>query len=205
MVIMGASLAASAASTVASIQAQKANAAAQEIQQQQLTEANNNVVYQQQADIRTQQAQQAEQQAREGEKARLTNQSAKSTATVAAGEAGVQGASVGALLDEYDMNLGQFREASIRQAQLNDIGAGQQIAALQQGGRYQNLQINRPVAQPQYGAAALNLASSAFGTLNTAGVFSPRASSPTAIAPAPSYYVSRIGPGYSTKLPTYGT
>jgi hypothetical protein len=158
-----ASLAISAAAGTASVMSQRQAAKAQANYQQDLVEANNKVSYEQQSALRIQQAQDTESRARETEKARIATQRATSTVTVAAGEAGVTGASVDALLDEYQGNLGQFREATLRQGQLYSNGVGAQIDALRAGNGMSNLQINSPVAQPNYTAALLNFSSDALG------------------------------------------
>lgn len=157
-------LAISAASATASIQGQRYQAQAQEQQQAELTKANNFVAGEQMAQTRLQEAQQAEAAARENEKARLAAQKARSTAVVTAGEAGVSGASVDALLGEYGMQLGQFREASNRQTQLTASASASQIAAIQTGARFQNLSINAPIVGPNYGAEAVKFAGSAMST-----------------------------------------
>lgn len=162
-VLLVASLALSAAGGVAQVQGQKANATAQEITQGNLTRANNATAALQLSQLRIQQAQGRESAAREGEKARLASQRSKATATVAAGEAGVQGASVEALMQEYSMNLGQFREASLRQQQLSNAAATDQAENILLGAKYSNLNINAPIAQPQYAAAAINFGADALG------------------------------------------
>lgn len=157
-------LAVSTAGAVSTAQGQKYAAEAQTTQQQQLVAANNSVGNEQAAQLRQQEAQTAEAAARDNERARLATQRAKSSAIVAAGEAGVTGNSVEALLGEYNAQLGQFREATLRQNQLSRQGVNTQIDAIRTGTRYQNLQINAPVAGPNYAAIGLRLAGDALGT-----------------------------------------
>lgn len=159
-----ASLAISGAGTVASLQGQKYAADAQARNQGDLTTANNQVAVEQMSQLRIQQAQSQEATTRDNERARLAAQRARSTATVAAGEAGVSGNSVDALLAEYGQQLGQYREATNRQTQLNAQGINTQVAAIRTGTRFQNLQINAPIAGPNYGAAAVRLAGDVLGT-----------------------------------------
>lgn len=157
------SLALSAASTATSLVGQKQQQVAQERQQRSLVAANNAESQLQLGQLRTQQAQSRESAALEGEKARLASQKAKATATVAAGEAGVSGHSVDAVLAEYSANLSRFKEGSLRQRQLEDSAYADRAVAIQSGARYQNLQINAPVAGPNYAAGLLNFGSQALG------------------------------------------
>lgn len=128
--------------------------------------ANNTVSAEQQSQLRQRQAQEQESTARENEKARLATQKAKSSATVAAGEAGVEGQSVDSILQEYDANLGQFREATRRQEQFKAYGINAESDAIQTGGQYKNLQINAPVTKPNYSAALLKWSSNAVQAAN---------------------------------------
>lgn len=159
-----ASLAISAAGTAASIQGQKQQAAAQAKQQQDLTAANNFVAGEQMSQLRVQEAQQRESAARENERARLAAQKARSSSVVAAGEAGVAGNSVDALLAEHAMQLGQFREATARQSQLNAMGITAQAEAIRTGARFQNLSINAPISGPNYGAEFARFGANTLGT-----------------------------------------
>jgi hypothetical protein len=161
--LLAANLAVSAAAGIASVQGQAAQASAQKNYQQQLVAANNAQAYEQSSSLRIQQAQDSESRARENEKARLATQKAVSTSTVAAGEAGLTGASVDALLGEYQASLGQYRETTLRQGQLYASGVGSQIDALRAGNGMSNLQINAPIARPNYTAAVLNFGSDALG------------------------------------------
>lgn len=161
--LLAASLVLSAATGAVTIQGQRQAAKAQANYQKELVEANNKVSYEQQAALRIQQGQDMESRARENEKARLASQRAVSTTTTAAGEAGVSGASVDALLGEYNSTLGQFRESTLRQGQLYASGVGAQIDALRAGQGMSNLQINAPVSQPNYAAAVLNFGADALG------------------------------------------
>ena len=158
-----ASLAISATSAVTSIQAQNYAADAQATNQRELTDANNKVAREQMSQLRQQEAQLAESTIRENEKARRATQKAKSSASVAASEAGVSGASVDALLNEYSMNLGQFREATNRQTQVSSQGINAQIDAVRTGARFQNLSINAPIARPNVAAEAVKFSGSALG------------------------------------------
>lgn len=161
--LLATSLALSAASTAATVSAQRQQAKSQAQYQQEMVKANNAETSIQLSQLRIQQSESRESVAREGEKARLASQRAKASATAAAADAGATGASVDALLQEYSVNLGQFKEASLRQSQLDDRAYGDKATAIASGAKYQNLQINAPIAKPNYAAAGLQFASQAMG------------------------------------------
>jgi len=158
-----AALASSAAQAGLTIAQGNSDAKAQAGYQRQLTAATNTQAAAQASALRQQQAQANESSARETEKARLASQRAKATATVAAGEAGVSGNSVDALLAEYNTQLGQLKEATLRQQQLRDAAYQDEAEAVRTGASYQGLQINAPVAGPNVGAAALKFGADALG------------------------------------------
>ncbi len=155
--LLAISLAISTAGTAASLEGQRYQASTQATHQRELTKANNASAAEQMSQLRIQEAQSTESRARETEKARLASQKAVSTATVAAGEAGVGGNSVDALLQEYGMQFGQFKEASARQAAFNKSATDAQVAATSLGGNYQNKSINAPIVGPNYLAEGLRL------------------------------------------------
>lgn len=157
------SLALSAGTAATTVIAQSRQASAQEQQQQQLVASNNTEAGIRLSQLRIQQSQAKESSAREGEKARQASQRGKATTVVAAGEAGIQGASVDALLQEHASNLGSFKEATLRQGQLNDSQYTDRADAILSGTNYENLSINAPVTGPNYLGGALQLAGSAMG------------------------------------------
>lgn len=161
--LFAASLAVSGASSAASLAGQSAQAKAQGQYQAELTKANNASATLQLSNLRIQQAQTRESAARESQKAKLANQRARATAVVAAGEAGVAGNSVDALLHEYSAQLGTYKEAATRQTQVQDAAFEDQALAIVAGARSQNLNINAPIAQPQYGLEALRFGTNALG------------------------------------------
>ncbi len=173
--LMALAIAASAASTVASVQGQRYAAQAQERQQGELTKANNFVAGEQMGQLRQQEAQQREATARENEKARLAVQKSRASAMVAAGEVGVSGNSVDALLAEHGMQLGQFREANARQSQMGSSAINTQLESIRTGARFQNLSINAPIAQPNYAAEGVKFVGSVVGAYKDykSGAFGP--------------------------------
>jgi hypothetical protein len=162
--MMIASLAIAAGSAAYQIDAQNKAQDAQEEYQKDLVESSNKAAYEQQVALRNQEAQNSEASARENERARLASQSAQATANVALGEAGISGNTADALLSEYNMNLGQYREALTRQDQLSKTGTEDQIRASLMGTRFQNLSINQKTVGANYGAAGLDFAGSALGS-----------------------------------------
>lgn len=179
--LLAASLALSATSMVTTIQGQNYAANAQEAQQAELSAANNAEAANNLSQLRIQQAQARESSAREGEKARLASQRATATATTAAGESGTRGQSVDAMLQEYAVNFGQFKEASLRQRQIEDAAYEDQAIAIRQGARYSNLRINAPVTGANVAGAALNFGAQALGAFRD---YNPDAFKKTS-APAP--------------------
>jgi hypothetical protein len=129
---------------------------------------------QEQLALAGQMSQQNEQAARELNKVSMEARAASSRATVAAGEAGISGLSVDALLGDITrQELGYF-EASTRQGQLRDQYYGQTTANMNKAlemnldysrmGSQMNLaQINRPIAKPSWSAFAIGLGTQTLG------------------------------------------
>lgn len=119
----------------------------------------------QQEDLgRTQQKQQAARRAME----------ARATATVSAGEAGVSGLSVDALLGDLSRQQAEYEFSVDRQSSLTNIN--RQLALQESGiGFNRNmLRINQPIAQPDYlGTFTQGLQSglSNYGVLHNSGIF----------------------------------
>lgn len=177
--LLAISVAMSAAATGASLIGQKQQADAQEKYQKQLAAANVQAAQVQSSQVRDQQAQSNEANARDMQQARLASLKAQSTGTVAAGEAGVAGSSVDALLRDYRAQEGVYKEAILRQRQLTDVSAGQQIDAIRAGADTGNLSMNAPVAQPNYLAGALSFGAQAAGTFAAASRGQPKTGSTT--------------------------
>jgi hypothetical protein len=168
-ILMVTSLALSAAGTVASLEGQRQAANSQADYQTQLAAANVENARVQSEQVRDQQSQTNEASQRESAQASLASRKAASTAQVAAGESGVTGNSVDALLGDFKMQEGLYKESLLRQKQLTDVGAGQQLNAIRSGADAQNLSMNAPIAQPNYLAAALQFGAQATGTFAARG------------------------------------
>ncbi len=162
--LMGAALTLSAAGTGISLVGQKQQADAQEEYQKQLAASNVESAQIESENVRSQQAQANEQNSREAFNAALANRKARATAKVAAGEAGVTGNSVDALMQEFQMEEGRYKEALFRQKALTDVSANQNIEAIRRGADANNLSMNTPISQPNYLAAALNFGANAAAT-----------------------------------------
>jgi hypothetical protein len=82
------------------------------------------------------------------------------TATVSAGESGVAGLSVDALLDDYVRQEATYRMGVTRQQEMKDLQTG--LALTDAGFRSQNrlIDINRPINRPSFLTGAVNVASS---------------------------------------------
>jgi hypothetical protein len=163
-----------AASTAVTLTAQKKQADAQTDYQEDLGKANVTAARIQAEQLRDQQAQANEATQREAQAAALASKQAKSTAVVSAGEAGVSGNSVEALLQEYRATEGRWMEAHLRQQQLTDVSTEQQLEALRINTDAGNLSMNAPVAQPNYLAGALSFGAQAASTYMIANPRTPK-------------------------------
>lgn len=150
-------LAISAASAGASFYGQRQAASAQTSYQQQLMAAERE--RQQQAETNLRMRQQDEQEARARELAKVS-QEARAMASrniVAAGEAGISGASIDALLAEGTRRELDFYESMTRQGQLQNTAYEREIEAGRTGSAMRILDINRPVSRPSFANLAIDL------------------------------------------------
>lgn len=152
-------LAIQAASAGANHLGQRQAASAQTRYQQQLMSAERE--RQQQAETNLRMRQQDEQEARARELAKVS-QEARAMASrniVAAGEAGISGASVDALLAEGTRRELDFYESMTRQGQLQNTAYEREIEAGRTGSAMRILDINRPVSRPSFANLAIDLGS----------------------------------------------
>ena len=114
---------------------------------------------QEQSSIRMQQAQQQEATARELQQVSKKSQEALARARVSAGEAGVAGASVQALMDDYSRQEAGYRAATLRQQELT--GVGTQLGLEQAGLASQQrlIGIQQPISRPSLLTAGLEATS----------------------------------------------
>ena len=116
---------------------------------------------QEQTSIRMQQAQQQEATGRELEQVSIKSREALARATVAAGEAGVSGASVTALMDDYTRQEAGYRSALLRQ---QELGGTATALGLEQAGlasQQRQIGINQPINRPSFLGAVLQAGSQA--------------------------------------------
>ena len=116
---------------------------------------------QEQSSIRMQQAQQQEATARELEQVGRKSREALARARVSAGEAGVSGVSVQALMDDYVRQQAGLQAATLRQQELT--GVGTQLGLEQAGLASQQrlIGINQPINKPSVLGAVLQAGSQA--------------------------------------------
>ena len=81
---------------------------------------------------------------------------ARATARVSAGEAGVSGLSVDALINDLTREEASYRFATNQQTQMNDVNRTLQLRDAGLGFQNNLLRINRPIEQPDYLGAALS-------------------------------------------------
>ena len=111
---------------------------------------------QEQTSIRMRQAQEQEAVGRELEQVSRKSQEALARARVSAGEAGVAGASVQALMDDYVRQEGGYRAAILRQQELSGVGTGLQLEQAGFGTQQRQIGINRPINRPSGLVASLS-------------------------------------------------
>lgn len=124
--------------------------------------------------MRTQQQQEAIARSQNIEESTRRAMEARATARTAAGEAGVSGLSVDALLGDLSRQQAEYEFSVQRQAQLTDVN--RQLALRESGlGFSRNmLRINQPIAQPDYlGTVTQGLQTglSNYGVLYNSGIF----------------------------------
>ena len=89
---------------------------------------------------------------------------ARSTARVSAGEAGVAGLSVDALINDLTREEASYNFATQQQTQMNDVNRTMQLDQAGLGFTNNMLRINRPIEQPNYLGAALSGAQTGLST-----------------------------------------
>lgn len=89
---------------------------------------------------------------------------ARATARVSAGEAGVAGLSVDALINDLTREEAEYSFATQQQLQMNDVGRSMQLQNAGLGFTNNMLRINRPIEQPNYLGAALSGAQTGMST-----------------------------------------
>ena len=162
-----ASLALGAGSAGASFVGQRQQAKQQMAYQRQASIAEQKRAQQEQTSIRMRQGQENEATAREINEMSKKAREAVSTAKVSAGESGVSGVSVDALLTDYENQSLAYNMGITRQQEMKDVQAG--LAMTDAGFRTVNNQIgiNRPVSRPNFLEGALSVSSSGLSGYRT--------------------------------------
>ncbi len=92
---------------------------------------------------------------------------ARATARVSAGEAGVAGLSVDALINDLTREEASYNFATQQQTQMNDVNRTMQLDQAGLGFTNNMLRINRPIEQPDYLGASLSGAQTGMSTYST--------------------------------------
>ena len=148
-------VATSIGSSIAGFAGQQRQAKQQAAYQAQAAAAERQRFAQEQTSIRMRQAQEQEAVGRELEQVSKKSQEALARARVSAGEAGVAGASVQALMDDYVRQEGGYRAALLRQQELGGVATGLQLEQAGFGTQQRQIGINRPISRPSGLAAGL--------------------------------------------------
>ena len=146
--MLGASTVASVASPLVSYAGQRQQAKQQARYQAQAAAAERQRFLQEQTSLRMRQAQEQEAVGRELEQVSKKSQAALARARVAAGEAGVAGASVQALMSDYMRQEAGYRAALLRQQELGALGTG---LGLEQAGfatQQRMIGLSQPIDRP---------------------------------------------------------
>ena len=156
-----------AATGLAQYQGQRQQARQQARYQASASAAERARFLQEQSSIRMRQAQEREATDRELGDIAMKSREAIASARTSAGESGVAGSSVDALMDDYMRQEGNYRTALTRQQEFQNINTG--LALSDAGFRTQNNQIgiNKPINKPSFLTHALSTASSAMGGYRT--------------------------------------
>ena len=169
------------ASAGAGYAGQRQQAKAQAAYQAQSAAAERQRALQEQSSIRMQQAQQQEATARELEQVSRKSREALGRARVSAGEAGVAGASVTALMDDYTRQEAGYRAATLRQQELT--GVGTQLGLEQAGLASQQrlIGIQQPISRPSLLVSGLQAVSGGLSGYAAGQGISSRMGSPSTI------------------------
>jgi hypothetical protein len=189
-----AAITASVGSSIAGYAGQRQQAKQQAAFQAQSAAAERQRALQEQSSIRMRQAQEQEATARELEQVSRKSQEALARARVSAGEAGVSGVSVQALMDDYTRQEAGYRAATLRQQELR--GVGTQLGLEQAGLASQQrlIGINQPISKPSFLTAGLEAVSGGLSGYRTGLDIGSRMKTPkTGTTSAQSYTQAMTG------------
>ena len=120
---------------------------------------------QEQTSIRMRQAQEQEAVGRELEQVSRKSREAMARGRVSAGEAGVAGASVQALMDDYTRQEGAYRQALLRQQEMGAVATGMGLEQAGFATTQRQIGIRQPVSKPSALVAGLQTISGGLGAL----------------------------------------
>ena len=158
---------------------------------------------QEQTSLRMRQAQEQEAVGRELEQVSRKSREAMARARVSAGEAGVAGASVQALMDDYTRQEGAYRQALLRQQEMGALATGMGLEQAGFATQQRQIGIRQPVSKPSALVAGLQTISGGLGALGMGMDISSRLGGGGGGAPAgtisgrtASYAPGTVGAGY---------
>ena len=158
---------------------------------------------QEQTSIRMRQAQEQEAVGRELEQVSRKSREAMARAGVSAGEAGVAGASVQALMDDYTRQEGAYRQALLRQQELGQVATAMGLEQAGFATQQRQIGIRQPISRPSGLAAGLGAISAGLSGFATGMDISSRLGGGGGGAPAgtisgrtASYAPGTVGAGY---------
>jgi hypothetical protein len=162
--IAWAAVAVAVATTASSIYSQQQSAKVQAKVQKRASAAEQDRLLREMSAERIQEAFDNEARAGEMQKASKKARETRATAVVSAGEAGVSGLSVKAILDDYSRQEGAYRYGLTRQGEQQEIGRELRLKDGQMQSYNNLLSINKPIAQVDYLGSALKGASTGMST-----------------------------------------
>ena len=166
-----------AGSAISSIQSQRYQADAQEESQRLASMQERQRYLAEVSAMRTQQSQEQEATTQQRQQADRRAMEARATATVSAGEAGVSGLSVDALLGDISRQQAEFTFSSQRQAEMTNVNRDLALREAGMGFNRNMLRINQPIEQPNYLGSLVDGAQtglSMYGVLNDSGFFNQK-------------------------------
>ena len=117
--------------------------------------------------MRTQQQQEMDARAQRIQEANRKAMEARATARVSAGESGVSGLSVDALLGDLTRKEAEYTFSEQQQAEMTDVNRQLQLKEAGIGFNRNMLRINRPIEQPDYLGSALGGIQSGLSTYSS--------------------------------------
>jgi len=153
-----------AASSYSQVQGQRQMARAQAQAQANASKAERQRYLQEVSSMRIQQGQEQVAAAQRVNESARKAREARATARVSAGEAGVAGLSVDALINDLTKQEAEYSFATQQQLQMNDVGRSMQLENAGLSFTNNMLRINKPIEQPNYLGAALSGAQTGLST-----------------------------------------